>query len=122
MRTCGAIYPGSGTHGSRIVACDLASHGRDVDHCETDTESTWPWAPPPPPRVWELPAEPEPEVTRLTAVDGEIILEREVEPWGRYWVARHRVSGRSISTVSWWEALGRWAPLADASGEVHGNA
>ena len=73
--------------------------------------------PPPPPRVWELLAEPGPEVTAVRDQSGHLWT-REPDGWiyrtGTY-------TGRGVEIVYrlQWPSLYRYhAPLTDASGEA----
>jgi len=69
----------------------------------------------PSPRSWVLPEEPGPEVTKLTAVDGDLTIERDDGPG--CWVVRSTASGRALAIVRWYEAIGRYSPLTDATQE-----
>lgn len=65
-------------------------------------------------RSWRLPAEPGPEVTRLSSRGGDVLLERHVDD-SRYWVPRSVTTGTEWSVLLWPDAFHQWQPLTDAT-------
>ena len=63
------------------------------------------------PRVWAMPEIPE-DVTRFTAVGGDMLIERDEDEPDR-WFCRSAITGRVLSLLPTYEVLGRYGPLVE---------
>jgi hypothetical protein len=76
--------------------------------------ATWPQEPPPPPQVWELPAEPGPEVTRLRDKDGDEWKRHVPPPWAKSASQSEWHSEKRRLVVTWLGLLA-YGPLVDCT-------
>lgn len=65
-------------------------------------------------RLWVLPNEPGPKVTKLSCRGGDFHVERDPD-YPPVWVVRSRLTGRAVAMLRWPQLLAEYAPLSEVT-------